>query len=141
MLILAAPETSLPESPSSACQPGQDSHPEFPDPLLQSDSKTTRKAAFLIHLAGVNSRCGSCSQRNVKAPALQAQSPRTPRGQIQVMGHQNRGEPVGYVQSFQKLKNSPGCRLVQIAGWFVGQQKPRIANQSPGQRNPLLLPA
>ena len=37
---------------------------------------------------------------SVKAPALQAQSPRTPRGQIQVVGHHNRGEPVGYVQSF-----------------------------------------
>ena len=75
----------------------------------------------------------------MKAPALQAQSPRTPRGQIQVMGHQNRSEPVGYVQSFQKIKNMAGSRLIQIAGWFIGQQKPRIANQSPGQRHTLLL--
>jgi hypothetical protein len=48
---------------------------------------------------GVKFRSGNLVWRSishrVKAPALQAQSPRTPRGQIQVMGHHNVSEPVG----------------------------------------------
>ena len=77
----------------------------------------------------------------MKAPALQAQSPRTARGQIQVMGHQNRSEPVGHVQSLQKIKDPAGSRLIQVAGRLVGQQKPGIANQGPRQRHALLLSA
>jgi hypothetical protein len=46
---------------------------------------------------------------------------------------------MGYVQSFQKIENASGSRLVQIAGGFIGQKQPRIANQSPGQRYALLL--
>jgi hypothetical protein len=46
---------------------------------------------------------------------------------------------MGYVQSFQKIENASGSRLVQIAGGFIAQKQPRIAHQSPCQRYPLLL--
>jgi hypothetical protein len=48
---------------------------------------------------------------------------------------------VGYVQSFQKIKDPSSGRLVQIASWFIGQQQPRIADQSSCQRHALLLSA
>ena len=58
----------------------------------------------------------------MKPPAFQAQGPRTPRGQIQVVGNQNRSEPVAHVQSFNQVKNAAGGGLVQVAGRFVGQK-------------------
>jgi hypothetical protein len=48
---------------------------------------------------------------------------------------------MGYVQPLQKIKNSPGGRFIQVAGWFVGQQEPRAPDQSPCQRDALLLSA
>jgi len=48
---------------------------------------------------------------------------------------------VGYVQSFQQIKNTPGGGLIEIAGWFVGQQQTGIADQGTGKRDPLLLSA
>ena len=68
----------------------------IPDPLIQSDSKTTRKGALYLY-------------RGEKAPALQAQSPRTPRGQINVMGHHYRSEPMGYMKAFEQIKNPSSC--------------------------------
>ena len=55
-----------------------------------------------------------------KAPALQAQSPRTSRGQFHVVGHHNRSQPVGNMQPFQQVKH-PACRcFVQIACRLIG---------------------
>ena len=48
---------------------------------------------------------------------------------------------MGYVQSFQKIKNATGSRLVQIARWFIGKQYAGIPDQGPCQRHALLLSA
>ena len=76
-----------------------------------------------------------------KAPALQAQSPRTARGQIQIMGNHDRSEPVCSVQPLQQVKDFAGSGFVKVAGRFVGQKQPRIADQGARQRYALLFAA
>ena len=45
------------------------------------------------------------------------------------------------VQSFEQVKHSPCRRLVQIARWFVGQQKPGVPHQRSRKSDTLLFPA
>jgi hypothetical protein len=48
---------------------------------------------------------------------------------------------MGYVQSFEKVKNACRRYFIKVAGRFIGQQEAGIANQSPRERYPLLLSA
>ena len=81
------------------------------------------QAAYLIRLKNHPKRCfffmefRLCNSglgrlpTGYKSPAFKAQSPRTARGQIEVVGHQYGGEPVGCVQPFHAGRR-PGRR------WF-----------------------
>jgi hypothetical protein len=73
--------------------------------------------------------------------AFQAQRPRTARGQVKVMRHQNRGEAVARVQPFDQVKDAAGGDFVQVAGGLVGQQQAGIVHQRASQRHALLLAA
>jgi hypothetical protein len=45
------------------------------------------------------------------------------------------------VQSFQQVENSAGSSFVQVARRFVGKQQTGTGDQSPRERNALLLAA
>ena len=89
-------------------------------------------ACFLSYLPGC--------QRS-QPSAFKPQRSRTARGKIKVVRHQNRSKPVASVQPFNQVKDHPGCRFVQVARRFVGQQQPGVVDQRPSQRHPLLLAA
>jgi hypothetical protein len=84
-IVPAAPEFFFRKPPPTARKPGTAS----PDPLNYQTQKPPGKVLLLtfagVHI-GVKFRSGSMVWRSishrVKAPALQAQSPRTARGQI-----------------------------------------------------------
>src|SRR3569833_534839 len=94
-LLFRRSEFYLRKHPTHARETGK----AMPDPLISSDSKTTRKCALYLCRRSTPRRPvrGGFGVRSgrVQAPALQAQSPRTARGQIQVVGHHDGGEPMG----------------------------------------------
>ena len=55
------------------------------------------------------------------------------------MGHQDGCKLVGTVQVCEQRDDHFARPEIQVAGGFVGEQDGRIANQGPGNSDPLLL--
>ena len=60
---------------------------------------------------------------------------------VEIMGDNQRSEPVLAMKPLYQLENQVCGAIVQIAGWFIGHQDLRPSNQCPRQRDPLLLAA
>ena len=59
----------------------------------------------------------------------------------QIVGDENRGELVRLVQPCQEIENHLACPEIEISRGFIGKKNGWPADQSPGQYDPLLLPA
>src|SRR5437870_10028141 len=56
------------------------------------------------------------------------------------MGDDHQGLPAIRPQAFQEPDDLVPGSLVQVPGWFVGQDHVRVPDQGPGDGHPLLLP-
>ncbi len=72
---------------------------------------------------------------------LQSQHAVATPGQRRVVRRQDRGQSVGPVQPLHQIENRLCVALVQVSGGLIGQQHPRVTDQSPSDGYPLLLAA
>ena len=62
-----------------------------------------------------------------------------PRDRL-VMRDEHYRKPVGLVLLAERVEDSPPGLLVEIAGWLIGEEQTRLADERPGDRHPLHLP-
>ena len=58
-----------------------------------------------------------------------------------IMGHEDDGEAVGAVELLEHPEEFLAGARIKVAGRLVGQEHPRMVDQRPGDRHPLLLAA
>jgi hypothetical protein len=65
--------------------------------------------------------------------------PRSPVGDLLVVGDQEQGLAGLRVKPAEKLEQFPAGTGIEVPGRFIGQNQPRIIGQGPGYRHPLLF--
>ena len=71
----------------------------------------------------------------------QAEDAAAARGEVEIMGDENAGQLVFGVQSLDEGEDGFGGFAVEVAGGFVGEEKPGAGDEGAGEADALLLSA
>ena len=71
----------------------------------------------------------------------QAEDTAAARGEVEIVGDENAGQLVFGVQSLDEGEDGLGGFAVEVAGWFVGEEKPGAGDEGAGEADALLLSA
>ena len=88
--------------------------------------------------AVLSAQLGNCCGRREPA-VFEPQYPRAAGRKIEIVCDKKRGEVVSLMEPFNERKDLTGRGLIQIAGWFVGEQEARIVDEGASKSYTLLL--
>ena len=71
----------------------------------------------------------------------QAQDAAATRGEVEIVGDENAGQPVLGVQPLDEGEDGFGGFAVEVAGGLVGEEKPGAGDEGAGETDALLLAA
>ena len=71
----------------------------------------------------------------------QAEDSATARGEVEIVGDEDAGELVFGVQTLDEGEDGLGGFAVEVAGWFVGEEKYGAGDKGAGETDTLLLAA
>ena len=113
--------------------------------VLEKDNSWTNRVTLNEWLAAVGRRVSKhgahrSGQRDDQ-PVADRHPPVHARGEVQVVGRDERGEPRGAHDGDQRLEDVAGRVRVEVAGRLVGEQQARRVGDRAGDGDPLLLAA
>ncbi len=71
----------------------------------------------------------------------QAEDAAATRGEVEIVGDEDAGESMLAVQLLDQGEDGLGGFAVEVAGWFVGEEKPGAGDEGAGEADALLLSA